>query len=35
MLVHSYEQLGMVDLAADTRRVLRETYGEEAATAQL
>lgn len=35
MLVHSYEQLGMVDLAADTRRVLRETFGEEAATAQL
>jgi outer membrane protein assembly factor BamD len=35
LLVGAYEQLGMVDLAADTRRVLRETFGEEAATAQL
>ena len=35
LLVAAYEQLGMVDLAADTRRVLRETFGEEAATAQL
>jgi outer membrane protein assembly factor BamD len=35
ILVGSYEELGMRDLAADARRVLRETYGEEAATAKL
>ena len=35
ILVTAYEQLGMEDLAADARRVLRETYGEEAATAKL
>jgi outer membrane protein assembly factor BamD len=35
ILVAAYEQLGMEDLAADARRVLRETYGEEAATAKL
>ena len=35
ILVSAYEQLGMEDLAADARRVLRETYGEEAATAKL
>jgi outer membrane protein assembly factor BamD len=35
ILVAAYEQLGMADLAADARRVLRETYGEEAATAKL
>jgi outer membrane protein assembly factor BamD len=35
ILVAAYEQLGMMDLAADARRVLRQTYGEEAATARL
>lgn len=35
ILVVSYERLGMTDLAADARRVLRETYGDTAATAQL
>jgi len=35
ILVAAYEQLGMTDLAADARRVLRQTYGEEAATARL
>lgn len=35
ILVDAYEQLGMEDLAADARRVLKETYGEEAATAKL
>jgi outer membrane protein assembly factor BamD len=35
ILVASYEQLGMLDLAADTRRVLRESFGDAAATAQL
>jgi outer membrane protein assembly factor BamD len=35
MLVTAYEQLGMRDLAADARRVLRESFGEESATAQL
>ena len=35
ILVTAYEELGMEDLAADARRVLRETYGEEAATAKL
>jgi outer membrane protein assembly factor BamD len=34
ILVAAYDRLGMQDLAADTRRVLRETFGE-AATAQL
>ncbi len=35
VLVFAYERLGMRDLAADARRVLRESFGEEAATAQL
>jgi outer membrane protein assembly factor BamD len=35
ILVAAYDQLGMTDLAADARRVLRQTFGEEAATAQL
>jgi outer membrane protein assembly factor BamD len=35
ILVVAYEQLGMSDLAADSRRVLRETFGDEAATARL
>jgi outer membrane protein assembly factor BamD len=35
LLVVAYEQLGMNDLAADSRRVLRETFGDAAATAQL
>jgi outer membrane protein assembly factor BamD len=37
IMVASYEQLGMTDLAADARRVLRESYGDAAAaaTAQL
>jgi outer membrane protein assembly factor BamD len=35
ILMTAYEQLGMTDLAADARRVLRETYGDEAATARL
>ena len=35
ILVVAYEQLGMGDLAADARRVLRQTFGDEAATAQL
>ena len=35
ILVTAYEQLGMTDLAADARRVLRETFGDEAATARL
>ena len=35
ILVVAYEQLGMADLAADARRVLRQTFGDEAATAQL
>lgn len=35
VLVTAYDQLGMRDLAADARRVLRETFGEESATAQL
>ena len=33
ILVAAYEQLGMTDLAADARRVLRQTFGDEAATA--
>jgi outer membrane protein assembly factor BamD len=35
ILVTAYEQLGMTDLAADARRVLRDSFGEEAATARL
>jgi outer membrane protein assembly factor BamD len=35
ILVASYDELGMTDLAADARRVLRQTFGEEAATAKL
>lgn len=35
ILVAAYEQLGMADLAADARRVLRQTFGDAAATAQL
>jgi len=35
VLVTAYDQLGMRDLAADARRVLRESFGEESATAQL
>jgi outer membrane protein assembly factor BamD len=35
ILVTAYDRLGMKDLAADARRVLRETFGEAAATAQL
>jgi outer membrane protein assembly factor BamD len=35
ILVASYEQLGMTDLAADARRVLRQTFGDAAATASL
>ena len=35
ILVAAYEQLGMADLAADARRVLRQTFGDEAATAQV
>jgi outer membrane protein assembly factor BamD len=35
ILVLAYEELGMTDLATDARRVLRETFGDAAATAQL
>ena len=35
ILVAAYEQLGMTDLAADAQRVLRQTFGDEAATARL
>jgi outer membrane protein assembly factor BamD len=35
ILVTAYEELGMNDLAADARRVLRQTFGEEAAQARL
>jgi outer membrane protein assembly factor BamD len=35
LLVTAYDQLGMADLAADARRVLRQTFGDDAATAQL
>jgi outer membrane protein assembly factor BamD len=35
VLVTAYDQLGMRDLAADARRVLRESFGEASATAQL
>jgi outer membrane protein assembly factor BamD len=34
LLAVAYERVGMTDLAADTRRVLRQTYGDAAATAQ-
>ena len=33
ILVSAYDRLGMKDLAADARRVLRDSYGQEAATA--
>jgi outer membrane protein assembly factor BamD len=33
IMVTSYESLGMSDLAADARRVLRQTFGDAAATA--
>ena len=32
IMIDAYEQLGMQDLAADARRVLTETFGEQAAT---
>jgi outer membrane protein assembly factor BamD len=35
LLVTAYDELGMTDLAADARRVLRESFGEGAATAAL
>jgi len=35
ILVTAYGELGMTDLADDARRVLRESFGEEAATAKL
>jgi outer membrane protein assembly factor BamD len=35
ILVAAYNELGMSDLAADARRVLRQSFGEEAATAKL
>jgi outer membrane protein assembly factor BamD len=35
ILVVAYDRLGMRDLAADARRVLTESFGEESATAQL
>ena len=35
ILVAAYEQLGMTDLAADAQRVLRQSFGDDAATAQL
>lgn len=35
ILATAYEQLGMNDLAADARRVLGQTFGEEAALARL
>ena len=35
ILVTAYEQLGMTDLAADAQRVLRQSFGDDAATAQL
>jgi hypothetical protein len=34
-MITAYEQLGMVDLAADTERVLRESFGDAAVTATL
>ena len=33
ILASAYDQLGMLDLAADTRRVLRQSFGDAAATA--
>jgi outer membrane protein assembly factor BamD len=35
ILIASYDELGMTDLAADARRVLRQSFGEAAATAKL
>jgi outer membrane protein assembly factor BamD len=35
ILVTAYQQLGMTDLAADAQRVLRQSFGDDAATAQL
>jgi len=35
LMATAYAQLGMTDLAADARRVLRASFGEAAATAQL
>lgn len=35
LMITAYEQLGMVDLAADTERVLRESFGDAAVTATL
>ena len=35
IMVDAYEHLGMTDLAADAQRVLRENYGDAAATARL
>jgi outer membrane protein assembly factor BamD len=35
LMAIAYTELGMTDLAADTNRVLRESFGEEAATARL
>jgi outer membrane protein assembly factor BamD len=35
ILVASYDQLGMTDLAADARRVLQQSFGQAAATANL
>lgn len=35
LLAAAYEHIGMQDLAADTRRILRQTFGDEAATAKL
>jgi outer membrane protein assembly factor BamD len=35
ILVVAYDQLGMADLSADARRVLRQTFGDDAATARL
>jgi outer membrane protein assembly factor BamD len=35
ILVASYDELGMTDLAADARRVLRQSFGDAAATAKL
>jgi outer membrane protein assembly factor BamD len=35
LMITAYEQLGMVDLAADTERVLRESFGDAAVAATL
>src|SRR5262245_51747596 len=35
LLVTAYEELGMMDLAADAGRVQRQSYGEESGTARL